>query len=135
MKQSWLFLLLLIMSSCLQAMQSGAHVPVPEDSQASVAQNVCPICVVTDLDHAREDNPTFVLLCGHRFCRACITRWLHQRYECPMCTRRFERGMHWPLVDHYVDRINMLNNIVMWIPTVSLTACISALLFLIIRSF
>jgi hypothetical protein len=127
------FLVLVVMVGGLCAMQPDLRALGQGDEQADVAQNVCPICWVSDLDNARADNPTFSLLCGHRFCRACITQWLDQRYECPICKRRFERGLHWPLMDHHIDRIEMINNIATWTPTVSLVACFSAMLFLIIR--
>lgn len=95
--------------------------------------NVCPICLTANLDKPAEDNPIFTLLCGHRFCRNCITTWLRQRSMCPLCTRHFERRMHWPVMDNHIDTASLLNNIVIWTPTVSLTVFFSAVLFLIIR--
>ena len=134
MKYIYLFLVFVFMVGGLCAMQPDLRALAQGDDQADVAQNMCPICLVSDLDRARQDNPTFTLLCGHRFCRECITHWLHQRNVCPLCIRHFERGIHWPLAGHHIDRVNMLNNIVVWMPTVSLTVCISVLLFLIMKS-
>jgi hypothetical protein len=133
MKYLNLFLILLIINSGLHAMQPDPPVSMQGDPQDAAVQNVCPICLIADLDAGNKDNPTFVLLCGHRFCRACITHWLARTNKCPICLHQFEHGLHWPLAGHNIDRVNVLNNIAMWGPSVSLAVCFSAILLLIVR--
>ncbi|GFT96826.1 hypothetical protein NPIL_168911 [Nephila pilipes] len=42
----------------------------------------CPVC----LEH--HVTLTVTTLCGHKFCRSCIQRWLTSHHNCPICRRK-----------------------------------------------
>ena len=39
---------------------------------------ICSIC--EDISH-----PLVITLCGHPFCKPCITKWVSEKNECPVC--------------------------------------------------
>lgn len=47
-----------------------------------VPENECPIC--------QSSKPDCQTLCGHQFCRDCISRWIAEHYNCPNCRASFE---------------------------------------------
>jgi len=49
------------------------------------SQLFCSICSDVFLDPTR-------LLCGHIFCRKCITHWLHDKKSCPVCRKHTEES-------------------------------------------
>lgn len=54
----------------------------------------CAICLADGAEDAEEEpSPVVVrLVCGHYFCRECITAWLADRHNtCPLCRRKLFR--------------------------------------------
>jgi hypothetical protein len=47
--------------------------------EENTAKEACPICLEQDHGVVR------VIKCGHRFCNACIVRWLQTHKKCPCC--------------------------------------------------
>ena len=84
-----------------RAVRAGASSSAVRDGPSN---SECPICyepitlddtagsVTHDEQGDREDGPVYgavahLAVCGHTYCRSCITRWLEQAHTCPLCVR------------------------------------------------
>jgi len=56
----------------------------------------CPIC-------SHSITTAGVLRCGHVFCFACITDWLHRDYSCPLCRKMIVTDAHIVKVSSTLD--------------------------------
>ncbi|KAH8049123.1 hypothetical protein JL722_12123 [Aureococcus anophagefferens] len=57
--------------------------------QTTRQDNECPVC----LDPLTANTATVTLICGHLFCKECITDWASKQSTCPTCRATLEIAM------------------------------------------
>ena len=56
-------------------------------SQKTYESKSCPIC----LEKFQPETKTRLLVCGHKYCEPCLTKWLEDHATCPICRQSADR--------------------------------------------
>uniref|UniRef100_H2YHZ9 RING-type domain-containing protein n=1 Tax=Ciona savignyi TaxID=51511 RepID=H2YHZ9_CIOSA len=71
-----------------QAMAPPQPLEEPRDQFQSLPEVHCPVCLESIKTILRQGNELNSTVCGHVFCRNCITLAIRSSHKCPTCRRK-----------------------------------------------
>lgn len=59
-----------------------------EIKQSLLKNEECVICILPlGMEEANETSKFFKTPCGHRFHKKCLTDWMKEKHQCPVCRK------------------------------------------------